>query len=114
MAPPPERPLPSSRARRWRVERSRSMRPSLVSRAEMPVRPAGRPPSGMALNATLSPDGPPVGVAVGVFVQHSPVSSYRDNRRGAGEESTPMSSILGERQQRLRRGYDGALWRDRV
>jgi hypothetical protein len=24
-----------------------------------------------------------------------------------------MSSILGERQQRLRRGYDRALWRDR-
>ena len=24
-----------------------------------------------------------------------------------------MSSILGEWQQRLRRGYDGALWRDR-
>jgi hypothetical protein len=24
-----------------------------------------------------------------------------------------MRSILGERQQRLRRGYDAALWRDR-
>ena len=30
-----------------------------MSRDEMPVRPAGRPPSGMYLSATLSQDGHP-------------------------------------------------------
>jgi hypothetical protein len=43
-----------------------------VNRAVSPAGPAGRPPRGMPLRATLSQDGHPMGVAVGVFVQNSP------------------------------------------
>src|SRR2546428_14129380 len=72
MALRPERRWPSSRARRWKAGPSRSMRPSRVNRAVRPAGPAGSPPRGMPLRATLSQDGHPLGVAVGVFVQNSP------------------------------------------
>ena len=66
MAPPPERRLPSFRARRWRAGPSQSMRPSRVNRAVSPVRLAGKL-LGIPGSAQTLADGHPMDGRGGMF-----------------------------------------------